>query len=280
VQCRCCPAGTVLMGGASIEGVRAFGAIRDEAAGYQALPYFPKSWLEAGPGGALHHDAVGAARRAVPSSTRASRRPSSKRRPHMKVKVANCTVVHGKGLTAGPGTVIEVPKDEAEGLIAKGFASAPRRFADRARGSVGRAGAGGHGCGGCRPGLARALTVTSQYVVVNATRKGRGNPALFLECSPAPNSSKASTRPASSSPRRGRLRPAAARTRRRCALRARRRHPRRQRHRGRHDDGVRDGPAAGTQGRRALTVDGTTYKVRTPPKKLYDGTVSRAELKK
>ena len=30
-------------------GVRAFGAIRDEEAGYQALPYFPKSWVEKDP---------------------------------------------------------------------------------------------------------------------------------------------------------------------------------------------------------------------------------------
>lgn len=43
------PLGTVLLGGSQIEGVRAFGAIRDEAAGYQAMPYFPKSWVEQDP---------------------------------------------------------------------------------------------------------------------------------------------------------------------------------------------------------------------------------------
>lgn len=43
------PSGTVLMGSGQIEGVRAFGAIRDEEAGYQALPYFPKSWVEKDP---------------------------------------------------------------------------------------------------------------------------------------------------------------------------------------------------------------------------------------
>jgi hypothetical protein len=43
------PAGTVLMGSAQIEGVRAFGAIRDEEAGYQALPYWAKSWVEKDP---------------------------------------------------------------------------------------------------------------------------------------------------------------------------------------------------------------------------------------
>lgn len=43
------PAGTVLMGGQQIEGVRAYGAIRDEEAGYQAMAYFPKSWVEKDP---------------------------------------------------------------------------------------------------------------------------------------------------------------------------------------------------------------------------------------
>lgn len=42
-------AGTVLLGGAQIEGVRAFGAVRDEEAGFQALSYFSKSWLEKDP---------------------------------------------------------------------------------------------------------------------------------------------------------------------------------------------------------------------------------------
>lgn len=43
------PAGTVLLAGSQIEGVRAFGAIRDEAAGFQAMPYYPKSWVEQDP---------------------------------------------------------------------------------------------------------------------------------------------------------------------------------------------------------------------------------------
>lgn len=44
------PSGTVLMTSASgLEGYRAFGAIQDEAAGYQALPYYAKSWLENDP---------------------------------------------------------------------------------------------------------------------------------------------------------------------------------------------------------------------------------------
>ena len=43
------PAGTVILTGPQIEGVRAYGAIKDEEAGYQALPYFPKSWVEKDP---------------------------------------------------------------------------------------------------------------------------------------------------------------------------------------------------------------------------------------
>lgn len=44
------PSGTVVMGSASgLEGYRAFGAIRDEAAGFQAVPYFSKSWNEQDP---------------------------------------------------------------------------------------------------------------------------------------------------------------------------------------------------------------------------------------
>lgn len=43
------PSGTVLMGGAQIEGVRAHGAIRDEAAGFQAFEIFSKSWVEQDP---------------------------------------------------------------------------------------------------------------------------------------------------------------------------------------------------------------------------------------
>jgi hypothetical protein len=43
------PANTVLVLGADLEGTRAYGAIRDEAAGFQALPYFSKSWVEQDP---------------------------------------------------------------------------------------------------------------------------------------------------------------------------------------------------------------------------------------
>lgn len=43
------PAGTVLLCGQQVDGVRAFGAIRDEEAGWQAMPYFPKSWVEQDP---------------------------------------------------------------------------------------------------------------------------------------------------------------------------------------------------------------------------------------
>jgi len=43
------PAYTVLLGGDAIKGYKAFGAIRDEAAGFQAMPYFPKSWVEQDP---------------------------------------------------------------------------------------------------------------------------------------------------------------------------------------------------------------------------------------
>lgn len=43
------PSGTVLMGGPGIEGVRCFGAIQDEEAGFQAVPYYPKSWVEKDP---------------------------------------------------------------------------------------------------------------------------------------------------------------------------------------------------------------------------------------
>lgn len=39
------PAYSVIMGGAGIEGVRHFGAIQDPTAGYQAIEYFPKSWV-------------------------------------------------------------------------------------------------------------------------------------------------------------------------------------------------------------------------------------------
>ena len=40
---------TVIVTGPDLEGVRAYGAIRDEDAGFQALPYFAKSWKENDP---------------------------------------------------------------------------------------------------------------------------------------------------------------------------------------------------------------------------------------
>jgi len=40
---------TVIMGSEKIDGYRAFGAIRDEKAGYQAMQYFPKSWVTEDP---------------------------------------------------------------------------------------------------------------------------------------------------------------------------------------------------------------------------------------
>lgn len=43
------PAGTVILVSEQVDGVRAFGAIRDETAGYQPLPYYPKSWVENDP---------------------------------------------------------------------------------------------------------------------------------------------------------------------------------------------------------------------------------------
>jgi hypothetical protein len=43
------PPMTVLLGGKSIKGYRAYGAIRDEKAGLQARPYFSKSWIEEDP---------------------------------------------------------------------------------------------------------------------------------------------------------------------------------------------------------------------------------------
>lgn len=42
-------AGTVIGGSSAIEGLRAYGAIHDEDAGMQALPLFPKSWVEQDP---------------------------------------------------------------------------------------------------------------------------------------------------------------------------------------------------------------------------------------
>lgn len=43
------PDHTVIITGAQLEGVRAYGAIKDEKAGFQAMPYFTKSWLEEDP---------------------------------------------------------------------------------------------------------------------------------------------------------------------------------------------------------------------------------------
>ena len=38
------PSGKILLVSRSLDGVRCFGAIMDEEAGFQALPYYPKSW--------------------------------------------------------------------------------------------------------------------------------------------------------------------------------------------------------------------------------------------
>lgn len=43
------PAYTVLLTSQEVQGTRAFGAIRDEAAGFQAVPYFAKSWVSEDP---------------------------------------------------------------------------------------------------------------------------------------------------------------------------------------------------------------------------------------
>jgi len=43
------PNGTVIITSPQLQGVRAYGAIRDEEAGLQALPYFVKSWIEPDP---------------------------------------------------------------------------------------------------------------------------------------------------------------------------------------------------------------------------------------
>lgn len=43
------PDNTVIAGSAAIDGVRAFGAILDQAAGYQALEMFPKNWISQDP---------------------------------------------------------------------------------------------------------------------------------------------------------------------------------------------------------------------------------------
>lgn len=43
------PADRIVLSGAGIDGVRAFGAIKDEEAGFQALEYYPKSWTDEDP---------------------------------------------------------------------------------------------------------------------------------------------------------------------------------------------------------------------------------------
>lgn len=43
------PDGTVIITNPDLEGVRAYGAIKDEAAGFQAMPFFSKSWIEQDP---------------------------------------------------------------------------------------------------------------------------------------------------------------------------------------------------------------------------------------
>lgn len=40
---------TVIMTSPELDGARCFGAIRDEESGFQAMPYFPKSWVEEDP---------------------------------------------------------------------------------------------------------------------------------------------------------------------------------------------------------------------------------------
>ncbi|MBT9098404.1 major capsid protein [Methylovulum psychrotolerans] len=47
------PSGTVTMASSQFLGVRAFGAIQDEAAGLQAMAYFPKSWVVEDPSSRL-----------------------------------------------------------------------------------------------------------------------------------------------------------------------------------------------------------------------------------
>ena len=43
------PDHTVIITSPDLEGTRAYGAIRDEEAGFQAVPYFSKSWVEKDP---------------------------------------------------------------------------------------------------------------------------------------------------------------------------------------------------------------------------------------
>ena len=43
-------AGSVIVASQDIEGVQAFGAIQDPSAGYVAVPFYPKSWIQDDPG--------------------------------------------------------------------------------------------------------------------------------------------------------------------------------------------------------------------------------------
>lgn len=43
------PSNTVIVTGPDLEGARAFGAIRDEKAGFQAMPFYSKSWVDEDP---------------------------------------------------------------------------------------------------------------------------------------------------------------------------------------------------------------------------------------
>jgi Phage major capsid protein E len=43
------PAGSCILTSPALEGVKAYGAIRDEEAGLQSMPYFVKSWIEPDP---------------------------------------------------------------------------------------------------------------------------------------------------------------------------------------------------------------------------------------
>jgi hypothetical protein len=43
------PPGTVIMASPAIEGVQAYGAIRDEEIGLQPVPYYVKSWIQYDP---------------------------------------------------------------------------------------------------------------------------------------------------------------------------------------------------------------------------------------
>ncbi|MFQ5472676.1 MAG: major capsid protein [Dehalococcoidia bacterium] len=49
VEQKMLPANTVLLGSARIEGIKHHGAIRDEDAGYQAVEFWPKSWVQNDP---------------------------------------------------------------------------------------------------------------------------------------------------------------------------------------------------------------------------------------